>query len=164
MDFNIFAFMHFSSKKETYQSLEKSIKSLWNNSISWEINCLQVFAAYKHALDFWWIGLYFVQDQTLILGPFQGPSACTHIGLGKGVCGKAWQEQKSILVPNVHLFEGHIACSSESNSEIVVPLISNKTVVGVLDVDATHLDYFDQLDQTHLESLAQWIMDKKHSS
>ncbi|OYU94972.1 MAG: diguanylate cyclase [Bacteroidetes bacterium B1(2017)] len=111
-------------------------------------------AALKEAFNWWWVGFYFVKADQLVLGPFQGPVACTRIAFGKGVCGSAWQQQKTIIVPDVHEFPGHIACSSASLSEIVLPVFgSNQTVVAVLDIDSEHLSTFDELDQKYLLEL-----------
>jgi len=110
-------------------------------------------AALKQAFGFFWVGFYIVKGDTLVLGPFQGPIACTRIAKGKGVCGTAWQEGRSQVVPDVEAFPGHIACSSDAKSEIVVPLLRNGEVVAVLDIDSNRLAAFDATDQTYLESL-----------
>jgi GAF domain-containing protein len=111
-------------------------------------------AALKEAFNWWWVGFYFVKNQELVLGPFQGSVACTRIAYGKGVCGTAWKQAKSIIVPDVNLFEGHIACSSASQSEIVLPVFgSNQNVLAVLDVDSEHLNHFDETDKKYLLEL-----------
>lgn len=106
-------------------------------------------------MGFFWVGVYFVKGEQLVLGPFQGPVACTRIGFGKGVCGTAWKEKRSIIVDNVHTFPGHIACSSESRSEIVVPVFSKERVVAmVIDVDSTELADFDSVDEKYIKMVA----------
>ncbi len=105
------------------------------------------------SFGFWWTGYYFVEGNELVLGPFQGPVACTRISYGKGVCGRAWENKTSLAVPNVHEFEGHIACSGESNSEVVIPIWENNEVIGVFDVDSIHYDAFDQVDIDNLTKL-----------
>jgi GAF domain-containing protein len=103
--------------------------------------------------DGWFMDFSWNEKNQLELGPFQGPVACTLINFGKGVCGSAWERQKSIIVPDVHQFEGHIACSSVSNSEIVVPFFRDNKIIGVLDIDSEHFNHFDTIDQTYLEKL-----------
>ena len=116
-----------------------------------------VAAALHEAFGFWWTGFYRVEGQQLVLGPFQGPIACTRIPYGKGVCGTAWQRAQTIIVPNVHEFAGHIACSSASNSEIVVPILHDGQVVAVLDIDSTDFNTFDETDQLYLEKIAEML-------
>ena len=116
-----------------------------------------VTAVLHEAFGFWWTGFYRVEGQQLVLGPFQGPIACTRIPYGKGVCGTAWQRAETIIVPNVHEFAGHIACSSASNSEIVVPIISNKQVIAVLDIDSKDFNTFDEVDKCYLKQISQQI-------
>ena len=107
---------------------------------------------------FFWVGFYLVENEKLILGPFQGPLACTEIKFGKGVCGTAWSRGETIIVKDVHQFPGHIACSSETNSEIVLPVIDSKgRVVAVLDIDSTEFSYFDNIDQKYLEKMLKWF-------
>lgn len=106
---------------------------------------------------FWWTGFYRVQGEQLVLGPFQGPVACTRIGFGRGVCGSAWQQQRTLVVPDVEQFPGHIACSSRSKSEIVVPVLRDGTVIAVLDIDSENLATFDETDQRYLEQIAEII-------
>ena len=112
-----------------------------------------VSACLKDTFNFWWVGFYRVIDNELVLGPFQGPLACTRIRKGKGVCGTAWQEAKTQIVPDVDAFPGHIACSSLTRSEIVVPIIKNGEVVAVLDIDSEKLANFDEVDKENLEKL-----------
>ena len=116
-------------------------------------NLANIAAALREAFGFFWVGFYVVQGQELVLGPFQGPIACTRIAFGRGVCGTAWKEKKTQLVPDVEAFPGHIACSSASKSEIVVPAFQNGEVFLVLDVDSDKLDDFDAVDQRYLEDL-----------
>ena len=145
------------TKDDIYDGLFPQIVALIGNEKDVVANLGNVSAALKEAFGFFWIGFYLVKDGELVLGPFQGPVACTRIQKGKGVCGAAWEQEQTVLVPNVDLFAGHIACNSLSKSEIVVPLLKNGRVVGVLDVDSDELDAFDQIDKKHLEKLCQWI-------
>ena len=117
-------------------------------------NLANVAAALKQTFDFFWVGFYVVKGDCLVLGPFQGPVACTRIRRGKGVCGTAWKEARTVVVPDVDLFPGHIACSSASRSEIVVPVRQGETVVAVLDIDSDRLAAFDETDAHYLERLA----------
>jgi GAF domain-containing protein len=112
-----------------------------------------VAAALHEAFGFWWTGFYRVEGQQLVLGPYQGPIACTRIPYGKGVCGTAWQRAETVIVPNVHEFAGHIACSSASNSEIVVPVLHDEQVVAVLDIDSKDFNTFDEIDKKYLEKI-----------
>ena len=141
------------TKQETYQTLLPQIESLVAGETDMIANMANVAAALHEAFGFWWTGFYRVEGQQLVLGPFQGPIACTRIPYGKGVCGTAWQRAETIIVPNVHEFAGHIACSSASNSEIVVPIISNKQVIAVLDIDSKELATFDDTDRHYLEQI-----------
>src|SRR5205085_9010530 len=109
-------------------------------------NLANIMAALKHGMNFFWVGIYFVKDKELVLGPFQGPVACVRIGFGKGVCGTSWQKAETLIVPDVDKFPGHIACSTESKSEIVVPVFKNGKVTAVLDVDSNELSDFDSTD------------------
>lgn len=115
-------------------------------------------AALREAFGFFWVGFYLVKGEQLILGPFQGSAACYRIRKGKGVCGTAWAEARTLVVPNVDLFPGHIACSSLSRSEIVVPLLANGEVKGVLDIDSDQLNHFDETDRCNLEKVAALIV------
>lgn len=145
------------TKFETYQSLLPQIESLISGETDAIANMANVAAALHEAFGFWWTGFYRVEGQQLILGPFQGPIACTRIPFGRGVCGTAWQRAETVIVPNVHDFPGHIACSSASNSEIVVPLISNNRVVAVLDIDSKDFNTFDETDQFYLDKIAEML-------
>ena len=146
------------SKQEQYQSLLPQIESMLEAETDFIANLANTSAALKQQFDWLWIGFYLVKDDELVLGPFQGPIACTRIRKGKGVCGTSWAEAKTLIVPDVEKFPGHIACSSLSRSEIVVPLMNNGTVIGVLDVDSTELHTFDETDQQYLEKLAAMIV------
>ena len=145
------------NKIETYQSLLPQIESLISGESDPIANMANVAAALHEAFGFWWTGFYRVESQQLVLGPFQGPIACTRIPFGKGVCGTAWQRAETVIVPNVHEFAGHIACSSASNSEIVVPLIRNNRVIAVLDIDSKDFNTFDETDQLYLEKIAEML-------
>ena len=142
------------SKIEIYQSLLPQIESLISGETDTIANMANVAAALHDAFGFWWTGFYRVEGQQLVLGPFQGPIACTRIPYDKGVCGTAWKRAETVIVPNVHEFPGHIACSSASNSEIVVPIIRNNQVVAVLDIDSKDFNTFDPTDQLYLEKIA----------
>ena len=141
-------------KKEKYQLLKEQIKSLIEGETDIVAVMANISAAIHESMGFWWTGFYRVKDGELVLGPFQGPVACMHIGYGKGVCGTAWKEQKTIIVPDVEQFPGHIACSSLSRSEIVVPVFSlSGEVVAVLDIDSKDLSTFDDIDKQYLEDI-----------
>jgi L-methionine (R)-S-oxide reductase len=147
-----------STKKEQYEQLLKQVEALLDPQCSWLANYSNVCAAIQGSFNHWWCGFYFVNTKKqLELGPFQGPVACTLIPYDKGVCGTSWARKESIVVPDVHKFEGHIACSSESNSEIVVPIIRNGEVIGVLDIDSTHFDQFDETDRHYLEQIVELL-------
>lgn len=146
-----------TSKKEIYESLIPQIKALVGDEMDLIANLANISSALKTAFGFFWVGFYWVKKDELVLGPFQGSVACTRIAFGKGVCGASWQEKKTLLVPDVDAFPGHIACSSLSKSEIVVPIIQNGKVLGVLDVDSDQLNDFDETDQKYLEEICQWI-------
>ena len=141
------------SKDERYNSLYPQICSLIDGETDLIPNLANVTAALKESFDFFWVGFYLVKNNQLVLGPFQGPIACTRIAYGKGVCGTAWKENKTIIVPDVNSFPGHIACSSLSQSEIVIPLMKDNEVVAVLDVDSEHLNHFDEVDQKWLTKI-----------
>lgn len=154
------------SKQETYQALLPQIESLVAGETDEIANMANVAAALHETFSFWWTGFYRVERQNgtasvesaqLVLGPFQGPVACTRIPYGKGVCGTAWQRAETVIVPNVHEFAGHIACSSASNSEIVVPVIHHNQVVAVLDIDSTDFNTFDNTDKYYLEQICSRI-------
>ena len=133
------------------------MRSLIEGEVDLVANLANVAAALKVAFDFFWVGFYLVKQDQLVLGPFQGPVACTRIRKGKGVCGTAWQEGATLLVPDVEVFPGHIACSSLSRSEIVVPLIKDGEVWGVLDIDSDLLNFFDETDRKYLEEMCGYL-------
>lgn len=147
-------------KQATYQQLLPQIEALIGDEHDLTANLANTVAALHHTFKFWWTGFYLVQNNQLVLAPFQGPVACTRINFGKGVCGTAWQQKQTIIVPDVEKFEGHIACSSATQSEIVVPIIIDGEVVAVLDVDSEHLNNFDETDKTYLEQIALFIEKK----
>ena len=142
-----------TDKQERYKTLLPQIKSLVEGESDLVANLSNIAAALKQAMNFFWVGFYLVKNNQLVLGPFQGPIACSRIDFGKGVCGTAWKERKTILVPDVEKFPGHIACSSASKSEIVLPAFKENEVALVLDVDSDSLDDFDSIDQRALEEL-----------
>ena len=145
-------------REDVYNSLLPQIKALVDGESNLIANLANISSALRQAFGFFWVGFYLVDsDDELVLGPFQGDIACTRITKGKGVCGTAWSTQKTIIVPNVDEFPGHIACSSQSKSEIVVPIIKNNKVIMVLDVDSDVFDDFNETDQMYLEQLAQMI-------
>lgn len=141
------------SKAEQYKSLIPQIKALVTGEPDFIANVANVVAALKEAMGFFWVGVYFVKENELVLGPFQGPVACTRIGFGKGVCGAAWKEKKIIIVEDVDKFPGHIACSSLSKSEIVLPAKHGDEVFLVLDVDCNQLSGFDHTDAEYLNEI-----------
>lgn len=145
------------NKQELYENLLPQIKSLLEGETDEIANMANVSACLKDTFNFWWVGFYRVIDNELVLGPFQGPLACTRIRKGKGVCGTAWQEAKTQIVPDVDAFPGHIACSSLTRSEIVVPIINNGVVKAVLDIDSERLNTFDAIDQRFLEEIASFF-------
>jgi L-methionine (R)-S-oxide reductase len=148
-----------TGKAEKYESLLPQLNSLVEGEHDFIANLSNIMAALKFTLDFFWVGIYFVKDKQLVLGPFQGPVACTRISLGKGVCGKSWESKKAIIVEDVDQFPGHIACSSLSRSEIVLPALDkNGEVFLILDVDSEHLSYFDETDKKYLEQVMQLII------
>ena len=142
------------SKQEQYETLLPQIKSLIEGESDPIANMANVVAALKQTFNFFWVGFYIVREEVLVLAPFQGPIACTRIRYGKGVCGTAWKERKTQVVPDVELFPGHIACSSNSKSEIVIPLFKEGKVIGVLDIDSETLNSFDETDVFYLEKLS----------
>jgi L-methionine (R)-S-oxide reductase len=141
------------NKTEQYQSLLPQIKGLLEGETDLVANLANIAAALKEQFGWLWTGFYLVKEDELVLGPFQGPVACTRIRKGRGVCGTSWAEAKTLIVPDVEKFPGHIACSSLSKSEIVVPLIKDGVVMGVLDVDASDYNQFDEIDQQYLEKI-----------
>jgi L-methionine (R)-S-oxide reductase len=144
-------------KQERYTTLLPQLAGLVDGESDLIANLSNIAAALKHSLGFFWVGFYIVKEDQLVLGPFQGPIACTRIPFGKGVCGTAWKERRTIVVPDVDAFPGHIACSSASRSEIVLPGFKNNEVALVLDVDSDRLNDFDSTDQEHLEQVMRII-------
>ncbi|GAA0877487.1 GAF domain-containing protein [Algoriphagus jejuensis] len=140
-----------ASRSEKYEAIIPQIEALITGEPDLYANLANIAAALREAFGFFWVGFYLVKGEQLVLGPFQGPIACTRINLGKGVCGTAWKEAKTQLVPDVDAFPGHIACSSASKSEIVVPVFQGEKVAMVLDVDSDQLADFDEADQKYLE-------------
>ena len=166
------------TKRETYEALMPQIEALVSGETDLIANMANVAAVLHEAFGFWWTGFYRVTGeglqvtgeglqvtgeglQELVLGPFQGPMACTRIPYGKGVCGTAWQRGETVIVPDVHTFAGHIACSSESNSEIVVPIWQDGKVIAVLDIDSKDYNTFDETDKIYLEQIAKIISKTK---
>jgi len=149
--------IHTGTKEEQYQSLIPQIKGLLEGEPDLVANLANTVAALKEQFGWLWVGFYLVKNDELVLAPFQGPVACTRIRRGRGVCGTSWAEAKTLIVPDVEKFPGHIACSSLSRSEIVVPVIRNGEVIGVLDVDATEPARFDTVDQQYLEQIVGFI-------
>lgn len=141
------------TKTEKYQNLLPQIESLVADETDMIAKMANVAAALHEEFGFWWTGFYRVVGNELVLGPFQGPIACIRIAYGRGVCGTAWQRGETVIVPNVHEFAGHIACSSASNSEIVVPLFLNDSIIAVLDIDSTEFGTFDETDKLYLEQM-----------
>ena len=155
---NIFIFLLiiiilFMNKTEKYQLIYEQIRALLNKESDEIANMANVAAIIHETFKFWWTGFYRVIDNELVLGPFQGPVACTRIAYGKGVCGTSWKEAQTIIVKDVHEFPGHIACSSASQSEIVVPIFKENQVVAVLDIDSEKLSTFDETDKKWIEKI-----------
>jgi L-methionine (R)-S-oxide reductase len=146
-----------TDKAGQYQSLIPQVRALLDGEPDLVANLANVCAALKEQFKWLWVGFYLVKNNELVLGPFQGPVACTRIALGKGVCGAAWQQKKILIVPNVDQFPGHIACSSLSKSEIVVPIFHNGKVVAVLDADSEALDQFDETDARYLSEIVKLV-------
>jgi GAF domain-containing protein len=144
-------------KNEKYELLYKQIAAVVAAESDHIANMANVSSMLHHTFGFWWTGFYRVVGGELVLGPFQGPMACTRIAKGRGVCGTAWSEERTIVVEDVDKFPGHIACSSLSRSEIVVPIWRNNEVIGVLDIDSEHLATFDSTDQEWLERIVQLL-------
>lgn len=145
------------TKEEQYQALFPQIKALLEDEPDLVANLANTVAALKEQFGWLWIGFYLVKENELVLGPFQGPVACTRIKKGRGVCGTSWATAKTLIVPDVEKFPGHIACSSLSRSEIVVPVIRNNEVIAVLDADSVDLNQFDLTDQQYLEQIIRLI-------
>lgn len=144
-----------ANKKERYKTLIPQLEALVAGEKDLIANLSNMVAGLKQSMNFFWVGFYLVKDGQLVLGPFQGPVACTRIDFGKGVCGTAWKEKKTIIVPDVDLFPGHIACSSASRSEIVVPVFKNHEVAMVLDVDSEKVNDFDEDDAVALAKVVE---------
>lgn len=144
-------------KSEKYEQVWLAAQGLLEGETDLVANLANIAALIKTEFNFWWVGFYLVKQEELVLGPFQGPVACTRIGKGKGVCGTSWAKAETIVVPDVHKFEGHIACSAASNSEIVVPLLHEGRVWGVLDIDSTDFNTFDETDKIYLEKIVSHI-------
>ncbi|MEN9972458.1 MAG: hypothetical protein RIS20_805 [Bacteroidota bacterium] len=151
-------FISGQTKKEKYVELLPQIYALTKTESSWIANLANTSAALKETFGYFWVGFYLVSENQLVLGPFQGPIACTRISIGKGVCGTSWEQKKAILVSDVEQFPGHIACSSLSKSEVVIPLIKENEVIGVLDVDSDQLNDFDEVDVKYLSELCTWLV------
>lgn len=146
------------TKADRYAELVVQLYSLIEGETDEIARMANVTAALKEAFGWWWVGFYRVVGDDLVLGPYQGPIACTRIGYNKGVCGAAWAKSATIIVPDVDKFPGHIACSSLSRSEIVVPLAQDGKVIAVLDIDSEHLNEFDEIDQEWLEKIVQELI------
>ena len=146
-----------TTKEELYQTLFPQLASLVEDESDTIANMANISACLWETFRFWWVGFYRVVQDELVLGPFQGPMACTRIAKGRGVCGTAWSEERTIVVEDVDKFPGHIACSSLSRSEIVVPMWHNDEIIGVLDIDSEHLATFDSTDQEWLERIVQLL-------
>ena len=145
------------TKAERYALLTRQIEAVVAGETDMIARMANVASMIHHTFGFWWTGFYRTVGNELVLGPFQGPLACTRIAFGRGVCGTAWRQEQTIVVPDVEQFEGHIACSSASRSEIVVPLRQNGTIIGVLDIDSSELATFDATDQEWLERIVEII-------
>jgi L-methionine (R)-S-oxide reductase len=146
-----------TEKAERYKTLVPQLEALSSGEPDLIANLANISAALRQTMNFFWVGFYIVKNNELVLGPFQGPIACTRIAFGKGVCGACWKERKTIIVPDVEEFPGHIACSSDSKSEIVLPAFKNGEVALVLDVDSNRLNDFDETDQLYLSQVMQLI-------
>ena len=145
------------TKEERYESLLPQVKALCEGETDIIAKMANVSALLHSEFGFWWTGFYRVINNELLLGPFQGPIACVHIAYGRGVCGTAWKESKTFVVPDVEEFPGHIACSSESRSEIVVPVFKDNEIIAVLDIDSRQLATFDDTDRRYLEEVVKFI-------
>ena len=146
-----------TDKNEKYRLLIPQISALIEGETDLIANISNIIAALKYGMNFFWVGIYFVKENQLVLGPFQGPVACTRIAIGKGVCGTSWQRKETIIVKNVDEFPGHIACSTASKSEIVIPFFKNGIVAGVLDVDSDQLADFNETDSEYLSQVVALI-------
>ena len=142
-----------TDKAEQYRSLIPQIEALISGETDQVANLANIAAALKEQFKWFWVGFYLVKEGELVLGPFQGPVACTRIQKGKGVCGASWAQKETLIVPDVDAFPGHIACAAASRSEIVLPLFKGDEVIGVLDVDSEHLAHFDEVDAKYLKDI-----------
>lgn len=145
------------SKEEQYRSLIPQIKALISGENDQIANLANIAAALKEQFKWFWVGFYLIKGDELVLGPFQGPVACTRIKKGKGVCGASWEQAETLIVPDVDAFPGHIACASASRSEIVLPVFSKNEIIGVLDVDSEYLSHFDDIDAKYLKEIVSLI-------
>ena len=145
------------NKEEQYQTLLPQVNALIEGEPDLIANLANITGALKEQFGWLWVGFYLVKKDDLVLGPFQGPVACTRIKKGRGVCGASWAQATTLIVPDVEKFPGHIACSSLSRSEIVIPIIRNNEVIGVLDVDSELVDHFDEIDKKYLEEIIGWV-------
>lgn len=146
------------TKIEKYKSILPQISAVMDNNVDIIANMANMAAMLHENFGFWWTGFYRVMNNELVLGPFQGPLACTRIAYGRGVCGTAWKERRTIVVPDVEEFPGHIACSAASRSEIVVPIVQNGEVIAVLDIDSENLATFDQTDAEYLQQMVSMLV------
>lgn len=146
------------TKAEQYKSLIPQIEALLFGEDDFVANMANVCAALKEQFNWFWVGFYLIKNDELVLGPFQGPVACTRIKKGKGVCGSSWEKAETLIVPNVDEFPGHIACATASKSEIVLPLIKNNIVIGVFDVDSEFLNHFNETDKSYLEEVISLLL------
>ena len=146
------------NKTEKYKKLLPQVQAVMDNNVDIIANMANMAAMLHENFGFWWTGFYRVMNNELVLGPFQGPLACTRIAYGRGVCGTAWKERRTIVVPDVEEFPGHIACSAASRSEIVVPIMQNGEVIAVLDIDSENLATFDQTDAEYLQQMVSMLV------
>ena len=146
------------NKTEKYKKLLPQVQAVMDNNVDIIANMANMAAMLHDTFAFWWTGFYRVMNNELVLGPFQGPLACTRIAYGRGVCGTAWKERRTIVVPDVEEFPGHIACSAASRSEIVVPIMQNGEVIAVLDIDSENLATFDQTDAEYLQQMVNMLV------
>ena len=153
MEFEIKEEQLFVDKESRYKEMLSVITAITEKETNQIANLANITAIIKEFFGFLWVGFYFVDGEELVLGPFQGQPACTRIAYGKGVCGTAWKEQKTIIVPDVEQFTGHIACSAKSKSEIVIPVFKNDKITMVLDIDSDKLNTFDEVDKYYLEKI-----------
>lgn len=146
-----------ASKEEKYLSIIPQMKALVEGESDLIANLANISAALKEQFNWFWVGFYLIKGDELVLGPFQGPVACTRIKKGKGVCGSSWGQERTLIVPNVDEFPGHIACASASKSEIVLPVYIDGKIIGVLDVDSEYLSHFDEVDDMYLNEILKLI-------